>query len=277
MSKYTVYDFVVTDRNMVARGAGFSWRAYTDTNGIFGNPGDRVIFDDGSKDKQNQPIGKAFSVNQSHYKLQAREDQKDVTGKLLVEVFKNAPFCLGSPNGVYTDPDGGYVPAEEVKNYKNNLIKIKNGEIIQHNVKIKELDDELDAKLALETGMKRVEAQMSVGQIDAETLTEIAAMIGEFDKPEKTLRLKVFEFAGKRPLDYFKHLGAGDRSVRAVIRIALDKGILNRKGDVYYWKESMLGHNEDAVVSAMGADPAMLASLKEAIDFKSDQKKTKKK
>lgn len=275
MSKFTTYDFVVTDRNMVAMGKGFSWRSYTDVNGALGNPGDRIIFDDGSKDQQGKPIGKAFSVNQSHYKLQAREGQKDVTGKLLVEVFRNAPFCLGSPNGTYTDADGNPVNPDEIKTAKTNLVKIKTGELIQHNVKIKEMDDELDAQMALATGIKRVEAQMSVGQIDDETLSEIAAMIGVFGKPDKTMRLKVFEFAGKRPLDYFKHLNAGDRSVRAVIRMAVDKGTLTKKGDVYYWKETMLGHNEDAVVSAMGADPAVLASLKEAIDFKSDKKKKK--
>ena len=276
MSKFTTYDFVVTDRNMVAAGKGYSWRAYTDVNGVFGNPGDKIIFDDGTKDQQQRPIGKAFSVNQSHYKLQAREGQKDVTGKKLVDVFMNAPFCLGSPNGTYTDVDGYPVDPDEIKDIKKNLIKIKNGELIQHNVKIKLMDDELDAKMALETGVKRVEAQMSVAQIDDETLTEIAAMIGEFGKPDKTMRLKVFEFAGKRPLDYFKHIDAGDRSVRAVIRKGIADGVLTEKGEVIYWKETVLGNNEDTVVSTLLGDASMLSALKEALDFKSDKKVKKK-
>ena len=276
MSKFTTYDFVVTDRNMVAAGKGYSWRAYTDVNGVFGNPGDKIIFDDGTKDQQQRPIGKAFSVNQSHYKLQAREGQKDVTGKKLVDVFMNAPFCLGSPNGTYTDSDGYPVDPDEIKDIKKNLIKIKNGELIQHNVKIKLMDDELDAKMALETGVKRVEAQMSVAQIDDETLTEIAAMIGEFGKPDKTMRLKVFEFAGKRPLDYFKHIDAGDRSVRAVIRKGIADGVLTEKGEVIYWKETVLGNNEDTVVSTLLGDASMLSALKEALDFKSDKKVKKK-
>lgn len=273
MAKFTTYDFVVTDRDMVATGRGYSWRAYTDVNGVFGNPGEKVIFDDGTKDQQNRPIGKAFSINQSHYKLQAREGQKDVTGRQLVEVFRNAPFCLGSPNGIYTDADGYPVDPEKVKNRGQNILKIKTGELIQHNVKIKELDDELDAKLALETGLKRAEAQISTGQIDDQTLTEIAAMIGEFNKPEKTLRLKVYEFAGKRPLDYFKYLGAGDRPVRAMIRMALDQGIMTQKGPLYYYGDLLMGNSEDAVVAALTDD--LKKALEEKLDFKSDKKKKK--
>lgn len=276
MAKFTIYDFVVTDRNMVAAGKGLSWRSYTDVNGVFGSPGIRIIFDDGSKDKQGNPIGKAFSVNQSHYKLQAREGQEDINGKPLVEIFRNAPFCLGSPNGTYTDADGNLVSPKEVTNYKNNIIKIKTGELTQHNVKIKEMDDELDAKMALDTGVKRAEAQISSAQIDEDTLGEIAAMIGVFGKPDQTMRYKVYEFAGKRPLDYFKHLESGDRSVRALIRMALDKGILSQKGSVIYWDSTPMGSDENAVVASLLADTSMLTALKEKLDFKSD-KKTKKK
>lgn len=277
MAKFTIYDFVVADRNMVATGKGYSFRGYTDKAGVFGNPGAEAIFNDGTKNAQGRPIGKAFSVNQSHYKLQAREGQKDADEKALVDFFKNAPFCLGSPNGDYTDAEGGFVDLEEVKNIAQNLVKLKTGELIQHNVKIKLMDDELDAKMAFETGVKRVEAQMSVAQIDDETLTEIAAMIGEFGKPDKSMRLKVFEFAGKRPLDYFRHLESGDRSIRAVIRKGLADGVLTQKGPVIYWETTPMGHSEDAIVSALLADASQLKALKEKLDFKSDKKtKTKK-
>lgn len=277
MAKFTIYDFVVSDRNMVAAGKGYSFRSYTDKVGHFGNPGMSVVYNDGTKDPQGKPIGKAFSVNQSHYKLQAREGQKDYDQKSMVEFFKYAPFCLGSPNGDYTDADGNPVNLEEVKSIQSNLVKIKTGELKQHNVKIKLMDDELDAEMALDTGIKRAEAQISSAQVDEETLSEIAAMIGVFGKPDKTMRYKVYEFAGKRPLDYFKHLNTGDRTIRAVIRIALDKGILNKKGEVYYWDQSVMGHSEDSVVAALLGDESLLTALKEKIDFKSDQKKTKKK
>lgn len=277
MAKFTIYDFVVADRDMVARGSGYSFRGYTDRAGVFGNPGSEVIFNDGTKDKQGKATGKAFSVNQSHYKLQAREGQKDYDNKTLVDFFKNAPFCLGSPNGDYTDADGGFVDIGELKDISRNLIKIKTGELKQHKVKIKLMDDELDAKMALETGLKRAEAQISSGQIDEQTLSEIAAMIGVFGKPDKTMRLKVYEFAGKRPIDYFAHLDSGDRSIRAVIRMGLDKGTLTQRGPVIYWVETLVGHSEDSAVATLLADEPMLKSLKEDLDFKSDSKKPKKK
>lgn len=277
MSKFNVYDFVVADRDMVAKGKGYAFRSYTDRLGVFGNPGAEVIFNDGTKNQQGKPIGKSFAVNQSHYKLQAREGQHDTEEKELVDFFKNAPFCLGSPNGDYTDAEGYPVPPAQLKDIRANLIKVKSGELVQHNVKIKLMDDELDAKMALETGLKRAEAQISTGQIDDQTLSEIAAMIGVFGKPDKTMRLRVYEFAGKRPLDYFKHLEAGDRSLRSVIRVGLDRGILTKKGSVIYWDETVMGGDEDAVVSTLLADAAMLKSLKEAVDFKSDKKPTKKK
>lgn len=276
MAKFTVYDFVVADRDMVARGKGYAFRSYTDRVGVFGNPGVEVIFNDGTKNAQGKPIGKAFSVNQSHYKLQAREGQKDVEEKLLVDFFKNAPFCLGSPNGDYTDPEGYYVKPEDVKDFNKNLIKVKSGELTQHNVKIKLLDDELDAKLALETGLKRAEAQISSGQIDNDTLAEIAALVGVFGVPEKAMRLKVYEFAGKRPIDYFKMLKSGDRSIRAAVRMGLDKGVLTQKGYSIYFDQTLIGTSEETAVSTLQGDATMLQSLKEALDFKSD-KKTKKK
>lgn len=276
MAKFTVYDFVVADRDMVARGAGYSFRSYTDRAGAFGNPGAEVIFNDGNKNAQGRPIGKAFSVNQSHYKLQAREGQKDYDNKSLYEFFKNAPFCLGSPNGDYTDADGRPVSYEDLRDINKNLIKIKTGELKQHKVKIKLMDDELDAQMAFDTGMKRVEAQMSVGQIDEQTLGEIGAMAGEFDTSEKKLRYKLYEFAGKRPIDYFTYLNAGDRGLRALIRKGISDGVLTQKGSLIYWKETLIGSDEDMAVATISKDAAILNALKEKIDFKIEKKIKKK-
>lgn len=276
--KYTVYDFVIADRAIVASGKSYGFRAYTDRVGKFGNPGATVIFDDGTKDKAGRSIGKGFSVGQSHYKLQAREGQKDSAGNTLFDFFCYAPFCEGSPNGDYVDANGALVPHDQLGDRKKNIEKIKSGELRQLNVKIKILDDEKDAELALDTGLKRAEAQLSVGSMDVETLVEIAALIGEFDKPEKILRLKVYEFAGKLPLDYFKLLNSGDRGIRAIIRKGLTDGVLTQKGEIIYWNETVLGANENAAVSTLMADAAMQTALKEKVDFKIvDKKITKKK
>lgn len=275
--KYIVYDFVIADRSIVASGKSYSFRAYTDRIGKFGNPGATVIFDDGTKDKNGRSIGKGFSVGQSHYKLQAREGQKDVENKTLYDFFCHAPFCEGSPNGDYFDKDGNPVSLGDLKDRGKNIERIRSGEISQINVKIKLMDDEKDAELALETGLKRSEAQLSVGQIDEDTLAEMGAYIGEFGKPDKKMRLRVYEYAGRYPLDYFKILNSGDRPIRALIRKGIADGVLSQKGTIIYWNETILGGDENAAVSTLLNDNDMLSTLKDKVSLKIEKKGAKKK
>lgn len=273
-----VYDFVVTDRQMVADGSGFHWRSYTDKVGAFGNPGSDVRYNDGAKDKQGVVIGKAFSLDQSHYKLMATDAQKDYDGKYLYIFFQNSPFCLGSPNGSYTNAEGEEVYPHEVENITKNLLKLKAGELKQAGVKYKLMDDELDAQMALETGLKRAEAQISSSQIDEQTLAEIAALtVGLFGTPDKIMRHKVYEFAGRKPIDYFKLLESGDRAIRAVIRKALADGVFTQKGSVIFWDSTIMGNDENAVVAHLLGDASILKALQEKVDFKTDKKPSAKK
>lgn len=273
-----MYEFVAADRTMVAAGAGYSFRSYTDKSGVVtNNPGSVVIYDDGTKDKMGRPVGKGFSINQSHYKLMARDGQKDYNDLPLFTFFLNAPFCEGSPNGDYTDTEGNEVPVEDLLDRKSNLKRIKEGQITQHNVKIKLLETELDAKIAVDTATKRAEAQISVVQIDEQTMSEVAAMIGIFGKPDMIMKHKLLEFAGKRPLDYFKYLNSGDRGVRALIRKAISSGILTKKGELIYWEETVVGQSEDAAVAALLSDKDMMSSLQSKVDLKIEKKSATKK
>jgi hypothetical protein len=276
MSKFTTYEFVAADREMVAAGTSYSWRSYTDRAGVFGNPGAEVIYNDGVKDHRGRVVGKAFSIGQSHYKLVARENQKDYDGLELHKYFLNAPFCQGSPNGTYTSADGGYVDVSGMKR-DEILEKLLTGELVQHNVKIKLLETELDAQYAADATLKRAEAQVSVGGLDDQTLTEIAAMIGVFGPANMTMKHKVIEFAGKRPIDYFKYLNSGDRGVRALIRRGIADGILQQKGTIIYWKETIVGEDEDRAVAHLLQDSAMFKTLNDACPLKVEKKTAPKK
>jgi hypothetical protein len=268
MAKFTTYDFVVTDRDMVARGGSYSFRNYSDINGAFGNPGAEIFYDDGSKDRQGRPTGKSFSLDQSHYKLQTRDGQKDYRGMAMADFFMNAPFCEGSPNGSYTDQDGYPVSPEELTDRKKNLLKVKSGEWSQQGIVFRLMEDEMDAQLALDAGLKRAEAQMSTGQIDEQTLSEIAAMIGEFGKPDRIMRHRVYEFAGRKPVDYFKLLNSGDRGIRALVRKGVADGILNKKGEVIFWQDTILGNDENAAVATLIGDPKILEGLQAKVSLK---------
>jgi hypothetical protein len=278
MSKFTIYDFVVADRAMIASGKRYSFRSYTDRVGIFGNPGAEVFYNDGSKDKSGRLVGKGFAVDQSHYKLQAREGQVDYDQKPMFKFFMYAPFCEGSPNGDYSQADGGYVPLEKLLNIDENLKRLKTGELVQHGVKIKLMDTELDAEVATDVTLRRAEAQISVGQLDEETLADIAALsVGMFGEVDKTMRYKVLEFAGRRPIDYFNYLNAGDRGLRALIRKAISEGVLKQKGSLIYWENTLIGNDEDGAVATLNSDPKMLDGLKSKVPFKIADKKSAKK
>jgi hypothetical protein len=277
MTKFSTYNFVVADRSLLATGGSFSFRVYTDRSGILGKgPGMAAIYDDGSKDRFGAPTGKAFTISQSHYNLQARDGQKSYNGIPLSEFFFNTPWTEGSPNGDYRDADGNPVLIDDLMKREENIRKIRSGELTQANVKFKLMDGEADARIAFEAGQRRAEAQISAGQIDDLTLQEMAALIGEYGAPDMTMRFKVYEFAGKKPIDYFKNLNRGDRAIRAIIRKGINDRVLTVKGTVIYWEETVLGADEDAVVATLLGDAKMLDALQQKVDFKNDTKKKKK-
>lgn len=271
-----VHDFVCVDRDMVAKGGSYSFRQYSDRIGAFGIPGAEVFFDDGSQDKRGKPCGKGFSLNQSHYNLQAREGQTDYQKRELKEFFMNAPFCEASPNGTYSTEDGRNLSRKELLDRDTLLNRLRNGEVTQHGVKIKLKEDAKDAKIKLDVGKRRAEAQVSASNLDELTLTEVASMIGVFGEPDDLMRDKVFEFAGKRPVDYFNILKSGDRPLKAIIRVSLDQGVLQEKGVAIYYKEELLGANEDLAVSRLQTDKVMLESLQESSGLNTQLKAKKK-
>lgn len=267
-----VYDFVCVDRDMVAKGGSFSFRQYTDKMGAFGTPGADIFFDDGTVDKRGRLCGKGFSLNQSHYNLQAREGQVDYQKKELKSYFQNAPFCEGSPNGTYSTEDGKPLTRKELLDREALLERIKRGEIVQHGVKIRLKEDAKDAKIKVEIGKRRAEAQVSAGSIDDDTLREVAALTGYIGEVDDLMRDHVFEWAGKKPVDYFNILQSGDRPFRAIIRKAVADGELSQKGPAVYWGQELLGANEDAAVAKLQSDKTMFELLQETAGLKTQVK-----
>lgn len=259
-----VYDFVCSDREMVAKGGSFSFRQYTDRTGVFGIPGREIIFDDGSLDKRGHKCGKGFSLNQSHYNLQAREGQIDNNQLPLKDFFLNHPVCEGSPNGTYATSDGTPLTIKDLKDRESLMNRIKLGEVIQYGVKFKLKEDAKDAEIKLKVGKRRAEAQVSAANLDELTLKEVASMIGVFGEADELMQEQVFEWAGRKPLDYFKLLESGDRAFRAIIRVAIANGVLDQRGVAIYYNKELVGANEDLAVERLQTDKVMLESLQEA-------------
>lgn len=245
-----VYNFVLADRDLAAKGGLHAFNSYTDREGKFGPPGNTVMYVTGRDDK-GRDIGKYFKLDQNFYNFTVREGEKDVYGKSQFEFLAYAPQCEGSPNGHY----------------------IGEGEDrIQVGVLYKLMNTDKDAKIAIETAKRKADAEASSLSIDDETLTEIAAHIGQFGEPGDFMRHKVYQWAGKRPLEYFEVLKSGDRAIRAIIRKALQDGIFKTKGTVIMWESTVIGSNEDDAVAMLLREKAMLEALQEKVDLKTDLK-----
>lgn len=242
--------FVLTGIGLekINRGGTHSMCTYVDYAGVFGSPGATVRYVT-SRDDRGRDKGKYFTWSESHRRFVVREGEQDINGITQYDFLKNAPECEGSPNGTYM-PDGQ-----------------------QSGIIYREMNSAKDAEVALEADQARIKAQASALELDLTVLAEVAAHIGVFagkDDPNAlVMRVRVVDWAGKNPSDYFTVLNSGDREIRAVIRKAIADGILTVKGSLIMWENTSVGADENAAVSRLMNDPAMYSALKEKIDFKS--------
>lgn len=270
-----IFNFVLVDRNLAAEGGRFTFRNYTDKVGVFKNPGAVVFYDDGTMNiNRGTKAGKAFTLDQNHYNIQAREGQVDYKGLSLIDFLMNAGICWGSPNGTYEYGEGGFVPDHEIAKLSREEIetRLETGEFKQFGVKYKLMNTDKDAEIALDAAELRNKAESSALAIDDKTLEDIAAILGIFGSAGKLMRKKVFDYATKRPADYFKLLNSGDRAIRAIVRKSIADGTFTRKGSVIMWEETVIGPNEDEAVSRLMSDKAMLDALQDKAELHTDVK-----
>ena len=238
----------------INRGGTFSFANYLDKAGTLGDPGSTVQYVV-TKDSKGNPKGKFFAWNESHRKFQVREGEKSINGITQYDFLKNAPECEGSPNGNYT------IKGEQI------------------GVMYREMNTTKDAEVALEADMGRINAQSAALQLDSQTLAEVAAFIGVFadekDPDGSIMKVRVIDWAGKHPLDFNTTLLSGDRPIRALIRKAVSDGTFDKRGEIIYWNNSMLGPDEDAVVKAVLEDKLLFSTLKDKIKLVSEKKKKK--
>ncbi len=222
--------------------------SYTLMEGYIDDKGNYVTYYVGTKDKKGAPVGKRFRFDLSLRRLLVRDSDKDFNGLKLFDFLKNYPACEGSPYGEY------------VKDKET-------GKTVQVGIMFREMNNAKDAEVALEADELRIKAQSEVLSLDDQTLEEVAAILGHYGSVDKTMRLKVLEYAGKRPAEYFELMKSGDRTIRATVRKAIDAGIFTRKGSVIYWESTPVGADEDGAIAALLRDPSMLNALQEKLGY----------
>lgn len=231
---------------------------YHDFEGLFGKRAEdkgKYIEYVSSKDEKGRDRARRFKFDASLRRLMTREYDRDIYGKSLYEFLKNHPACEGSPYGTYVKDD--------------------NGNDVQTGIMFRELDSEADARVALQADTLRINAQADALNLDKETMTEIANILGFYNQPPDITKLRVVEWAGKRPDEYFQLIKAGDRSLRAAVRKALADGVFKQKGELVMWGETIVGSNEDAAIAQLAGDKEMLSALQEKLGLKKAKKATK--
>lgn len=241
--------FVLTGDGLdrINRGGTHSMSAYVDHAGVFGQPGATIRYVT-SRDVNGRDKGKYFTWSESHRRFVVREGECDVNGVTQYDFLKNSPECEGSPNGSYT-PDGN-----------------------QSGVMYREMNTAKDAEVALEADQSRIKAQASALELEPEILSEIAAHIGVFaskeDKNGLLMRVRVVDWAGKHPSDYWTVYNSGDRQARAIVRKAIADSILTVKGTIISWESTVLGGDENAAIAFLMNDPVIFSALKDKLGFK---------
>jgi len=204
-----------------------------------------------SKDNKGIPRPKWFTFDESRRRFQVRETDRDLNGVSQYDFLKNSPDCEGSPNGHYVGPD-------------DNRVQI--------GVSFREFNPAKDAKVSLEADMLRIRAMSDVVQQPKNVLLELGAFIGAFGEADEYMLTKVIAWVEKRPGDYFRLLHSGDRAIRALVKKALADGLFTTKGQIIYWADSVVGHDEDSAVAAIMRDPNMLEALKKKVNLQDKAK-----
>lgn len=207
-----------------------------------------------SIDDRGREKGKYFRFDESLRRLMTRQYDTDVKGLSQYEFLKNYPTCEGSPYGEYVEQDGV---------------------MVQIGVQFREMNDAKDAEVALEADALRIKAEGEAYNLDEQTLSEVAANIGLFGKPDNMMRLKVVEYARKRPADFNKIMAQEDRAVRAIVRKAVNERVFNTKGSVIYWDQTLIGADEDSAVATLLKDASMLTALQEKLGLPTEVKTPK--
>lgn len=224
--------------------AGYGFSSYTDSVGAFGSPG-AVVSISYQLDKNNRPIPYHFSMSARDRALKVEKQKVDMSGKSVVEYLRNHPECKGSPNGSYMIPGD---PNSQV------------------NVFFKEMNEEEDAKIALDAKNFRREAENIAANLSLEEVYEINSILGNFKKGEASARHSLMEIAGNKPQLFMNAYENPQRKAIALILKGISKGVLTRQGTVVIWNKTTLGLDETDAATNIQKDKKILEALEKALE-----------
>lgn len=210
--------------------AGYSLNGYIDKDGNV----QKII---SRKDENGNPIARRFKFSYNNRVLRFPNAQKDI-----INFLRNAPECEGSPNAA-TDA---------------------HGRIVQH-FYFKEVNTAADAEKVVENESLRIKAQSAALELKGQELAQIAILCGCRAPEVGIQRHKVLDYAGSNPKGFLEMLKSPDVESRALIRDAVDVGVVKKKGLIYMWEDVLLGNDEDSAVQTLMKDKKILDAVIKAV------------
>jgi len=190
-------------------------------------------------------VNKDGSVKKYRFKFSARNRKIWIHKKFKekIEFLENHPLCQDSPNS-----------------YGKPLFK--------------KLDEESDAKIAIDHAVKRKEASDLALSLKGNDLEEIATLIGSNASGMEMKRHHVISYAENNPMDFLSMMNDSSRVAKSIFKKALQLNVIKRKGFIFMYEDTALGHytDEDKVISKLIKEDDLLTVIKEAIK-RADKKK----
>jgi hypothetical protein len=194
-------------------------------------------------DKDKMPIYHRWRWDQDGSRLLPVHKNKTDQNKLnAVEFLRNSPNCLGSPRGTYSHT----------------------GE--QMDVYFREVNEEKSAEIALDTEIKRMEAQNISLSVKGQEFVDLCALIGVINKEESIMRFALYDFAKNKPEKFMELYSDPVRQLKSLLRRGVELGVITKEGKMYSWEKHFIGVDEDDAVLKLSKDEKLHKSIKANVD-----------
>ena len=197
--------------------AGYGFNSYMDENGD-------VAYIVKGKTQYGQPIKKSYEFSQARRILRIPAHRTDE-----IEFLRNCPECEGSPLGSYDE----------------------NGK--QQRVYYREINEGKDASVMVDATKNRLKAQNLAIEIseNPEKMKALSVVLGCFKEDPGLQLAHLIQYAETSPSDFIKTANGAELEASYLVKEALRKSVMTRKGYAVIFGELSFADEEDAVAKVM--------------------------
>jgi hypothetical protein len=212
----------------IIRNASASFSVYTEPS-----TGDRKYISDRRDPKTGEDIMYRFKFGRDKRYITIPIKKSDINGVSWVEFLRNHPYNANSPIAV-----------------KNPWFK--------------ELDNDRDAHVAIDSVKLRNKAENKAINLKESEVEEIAKVFG-FSGTHDIKFHKILQYASKNPSDFLEQVEDPNRDARAIFNEAVKQKIIVKKGFRYIYQDAHIGNDADKSIIKISEDKELKQILSDAI------------